>query len=124
LLSTAVGIVYAYGLGVPVMFWAVLRYAGISEGWSMVEAMTVWGYSMFVWIPVSVRKPLLLTASGTFGSKNDVFFFNLQILCIIPIVIFRWILSGIGFILSGYFLVVNIYPVLVSVRQLSLIRDT
>lgn len=90
----------------------------------MVEAMTVWGYSMFVWIPVSVRKPLLLTASGTFGSKNDVFFFNLQILCIIPIVIFRWILSGIGFILSGYFLVVNIYPVLVSVRQLSLIRDT
>jgi len=74
LLSTAVGLVYAYGLGVPVMFWAVLRYAGISEGWSMVEAMTVWGYSMFAWIPVSVRKPLLLTASGTFGSKNGVSF--------------------------------------------------
>lgn len=37
------------------MIWAVLRYAGISENWPMVEAMTVWGYAMFVWIPVSVR---------------------------------------------------------------------
>ena len=58
LLSTAVGLVYAYGIGVPVLLWGSLRYAGISEGWSMVEAMTVWGYAMFVWIPVSVRAPL------------------------------------------------------------------
>jgi protein YIPF1/2 len=55
LLSTAVGLVYAYGIGVPVMLWVALRYAGISENWSMVEAVTVWGYAMFVWIPVSVR---------------------------------------------------------------------
>ena len=60
LLSTAVGLVYAYGIGVPVLFWLVLRYAGISEGWAMVKAVTVWGYSMFVWIPVSVRDLLLL----------------------------------------------------------------
>jgi len=55
LLSTAVGLVYVYGIGAPVMLWAVLRYAGISENWPMVEAVTVWGYAMFVWIPVSVR---------------------------------------------------------------------
>jgi protein YIPF1/2 len=55
LLSTAVGLVYAYGIGVPVMLWVALRYAGISENWAMVEAVTVWGYAMFVWIPVSVR---------------------------------------------------------------------
>jgi len=52
------------------------------------------------------------------------FLFNLQILCIIPIAIFRWILSGIGFVLSGYFLVANIYPVLVSVRQPFVFCDT
>jgi len=92
LLSTAVGLVYVYGLGVPVMLWVVLRYAGISENWSMVEAMTVWGYAMFVWIPVSI-------------------------LCIIPIALLRWVLSGIGFALSGYFLVANVYPVLVSANQ-------
>jgi protein YIPF1/2 len=55
LLSTAMGLVYAYGLGVPVMTWAVLRYAGMGDGWSLVEAVTVWGYAMFIWIPVSVR---------------------------------------------------------------------
>jgi len=37
------------------MLWVALRYAGISENWPMVEAVTVWGYAMFVWIPVSVR---------------------------------------------------------------------
>ncbi|KAH9993290.1 hypothetical protein BJV74DRAFT_369910 [Russula compacta] len=92
LLSTAFGLVYTYGIGVPMMLWGVLRYAGISEGWVMVEAVAVWGYAMFVWIPVSI-------------------------LCIIPIPLLRWILSGIGFALSGYFLVANIYPVLVSADQ-------
>jgi hypothetical protein len=65
LLSTAVGLVYAYGIGVPVLFWLVLRYAGISEGWAMAEAVTVWGYSMFAWIPVSVCDLFPLMASGT-----------------------------------------------------------
>lgn len=58
LLSTAVGLVYAYGLGVPVVLWGVLRYWGVvgmgGEGWGLVEAVGVWGYGMFVWIPVSV----------------------------------------------------------------------
>jgi hypothetical protein len=37
------------------MLWGVLRYVGISENWAVVEVVTVWGYAMFVWIPVSVR---------------------------------------------------------------------
>ena len=86
----------------------------------MVEAMTVWGYSMVVWIPVSVRNLSCSQTRGHAVLKNPVPF-DLQILCIIPIAILRWILSGIGFVLSGYFLVANIYPVLVSVRQLSLV---
>lgn len=53
LLSTAVGLVYAYGLGVPVLLWLALRYLGVGE-WSVVEAISVWGYGQFVWIPVSV----------------------------------------------------------------------
>ena len=46
---------------------------------------------------------------------------SFQILCIIPVALLRWVLSGIGFALSGYFLVANIYPVLVSVRHLCLL---
>ena len=53
LLSIAVSLVYAYGLALPVMLWLALRYLGVGE-WSIVEAVAVWGYGQFVWIPVAV----------------------------------------------------------------------
>ena len=53
LLSIAVSLVYAYGLGLPVLLWLALRYLGVGE-WSIIEAVAVWGYGQFVWIPVSV----------------------------------------------------------------------
>jgi len=116
LLSTAVGLVYSYGIGLPVLFWGALRYAGISEGWTMVEAVTVWGYAMFVWIPVSVRAPRDPVTRAPSERTLD----YAQILCIVPIALLRWILCGIAFGLSGYFLVANVYPVLVSVCHPSL----
>ena len=48
------GLVYAYGLGVPILLWLGLRYLGVGE-WSVVETVALWGYGQFVWIPVSVR---------------------------------------------------------------------
>jgi hypothetical protein len=48
-----VSLVYAYGLLLPVLLWLALRYLGVGE-WSVVEALAVWGYGQFVWIPVSV----------------------------------------------------------------------
>lgn len=53
LLSIAVTLVYAYGLALPVLLWLALRYIGVGE-WSVVEAVAIWGYGQFVWIPVSV----------------------------------------------------------------------
>lgn len=44
----------AYGLGLPALLWVTLRYLGVAE-WSLVEAVAVWGYGQFVWIPVAVR---------------------------------------------------------------------
>ncbi|KAJ7510615.1 hypothetical protein B0H11DRAFT_1955470 [Mycena galericulata] len=88
LLSIAVTLVYSYGLALPVLLWVALRYLGVGE-WSVVEAIAIWGYAMFVWIPVSV-------------------------LAVIPVPIVRWVLVGLAFGLSGYFLVRNIYPILSS----------
>lgn len=88
LLSIAVGIVYSYGLGLPVLLWLGLRYLGVGE-WSVVEALAVWGYGQFVWIPVSL-------------------------LCVIPVPVVRWVLVGVGFLFSGYFLAANTYPILAS----------
>jgi hypothetical protein len=83
-----VSLVYAYGIGLPVLLWMALRYLGVGE-WSVVEAVAVWGYAMFVWIPVSI-------------------------LCVIPVPILRWVLVGVAFSLSGYFLIANVYPILSS----------
>ncbi|KAG5340074.1 hypothetical protein C0989_002873 [Termitomyces sp. Mn162] len=88
LLSVAVSLVYAYGIGLPVLLWLGLRYLGVGE-WSVVEAVAVWGYAQFVWIPVSI-------------------------LCVIPVPIVRWVLVFLAFASSGYFLVTNVYPILAS----------
>ncbi|KAF8184102.1 hypothetical protein K438DRAFT_1838273 [Mycena galopus ATCC 62051] len=88
LLSVAVPLVYSYGLALPVVLWVALRYLGVGE-WSVVEAIAVWGYSMFVWIPVAI-------------------------LAVIPVRPVRWSLVGLAFAFSGYFLVRNVYPVLAS----------
>jgi len=88
LLSVAVAIVYSYGLGLPVLLWLGLRYLGVGE-WSIIEALAVWGYGQFVWIPISL-------------------------LCVIPVPIVRWVLVGVGFLFSGYFLAMNTYPILAS----------
>lgn len=60
LLSVAVTLVYSYGLGIPALVWIAMRYMGIvggntGEDWSLVEAISCWGYGMFCWIPVSVN---------------------------------------------------------------------
>ncbi|KAG8959892.1 hypothetical protein FRC03_007336 [Tulasnella sp. 419] len=86
LLSVSVGMVYTYGLGVPLALWATLRYLGVQD-WGLLEWWAVWGYSFAVWIPVSL-------------------------LCIAPIPLLRWILVGLAAGISGYFLLRNVYPVL------------
>lgn len=48
--------------------------------------------------------------------------FRLQILCVIPVPIVRWVLVIAAFASSGYFLVVNIYPILASVSFVALSR--
>jgi len=88
LLGLAATIVYAYSFGVPLAFWLTLRYFGVGE-WGIVDALGVWGYGLFVWIPVSM-------------------------LCVIPESITRWVLVAVAFGLSGYYLAANVYPILSS----------
>ena len=53
LLGLATTIVYAYAFGLPIGLWLILRYMGVGE-WGVVDALGIWGYGLFVWIPVSV----------------------------------------------------------------------
>ncbi|WVQ95327.1 hypothetical protein IAU59_002423 [Kwoniella sp. CBS 9459] len=88
LLSTAVSLVYFYGLGLPALLWGATRWLGAGE-WGVAEALGLYGYAMSVYIPVSL-------------------------LCLIPVGILRWVLVGGGAASSGFFLVQNIYPILAA----------
>ncbi|KAF7342955.1 Protein YIP [Mycena venus] len=35
------------------ILWVALGYLGVGK-WSIVEAIAIWGYGMFVWIPISI----------------------------------------------------------------------
>lgn len=78
LLSTALSVVYFYGLGVPAALWAVTRWLGMGE-WGPAEVIGTYGYAMMVYIPVSL-------------------------LCLIPYEIVRWALVGAAAAVSGLFL--------------------
>ena len=78
LLSTAISVVYVYGLLVPAILWGAIKWLGIGE-WSVAEALGTYGYAMSVFVPVSF-------------------------LCLIPVGILRWILVAGAAGSSGYFL--------------------
>lgn len=78
LLSIAVSLVYAYGLGLPVLLWLALRYLGVGE-WSIIEAVAVWGYGQFIWIPVSVCDVLVPLKYGLISHR---FYASYQYLCL------------------------------------------
>jgi hypothetical protein len=115
LLSLAATIVYAYSFGVPVALWLALRYLGVGE-WGIVDALGVWGYALFVWIPISVGRLACVNCRGTDEPQQ-------QMLCVIPESITRWALVGVGFGLSGYYLGANVYPILSSVSRFLIVRD-
>ena len=109
LLSIATSLVYAYGIGLPVLLWLALRYLGVGE-WGVVEALAVWGYAQFVWVPVSVSVVFIQDFEGE-SAEN----FLMDRFCVIPVPLLRWALVFAAFASSGYFLVMNVYPVLASV---------
>lgn len=75
LLSAATTLIYTYGLAFPALIWAASRWFSRTGGngytqdgqgvlgaprgegvveWRLVDALAIWGYSMVVYVPVSV----------------------------------------------------------------------
>lgn len=97
LLSGAAGLVYGYTVFVPAGLWAVLRWFGGREGGEgggveLVEAWALYGYANLVWIPVAILSWSPLTA-------------------------LNYVLVGLGYGLSVFFLVKNLYPVISATEK-------
>lgn len=84
----------------------------VSWGWGMESCGG--GGSIWIWT-VRVDSCLGRSIIPSFISIST---YHSQILCVIPVPIVRWTLVGIAFLVSGYFLVANIYPILASVCKL------
>lgn len=77
MLSFAVFSIYAYVLVLGAFVYGMTKYFGSQPG--LMECFSVYGYSMAVWIPISV-------------------------LCVLPFNLFRWAVVGVGFVSSGFFI--------------------
>ncbi|CAG8471052.1 27_t:CDS:2 [Diversispora eburnea] len=85
ILSFAVGAIYSYAFGIPLLVWITLKYFGCKP--SLMGILGLYGYGLTVWIPISV-------------------------ICIVPNEIIRWTLVIAGFAISGFFKTKNLYPVI------------
>ncbi|KAK3688135.1 hypothetical protein B0T22DRAFT_406306 [Podospora appendiculata] len=86
LLSGATGLIYGYTFVIPVALYLALRYFG-SESANLLECWALYGYANLIWIPVA-----LISWS--------------------PVAILNWVFVAVGFGLSVFFLLRNLYPVL------------
>jgi len=80
LVTVGAATIYGYTLVVPLVLWGVLKYLKVPI--SLLETICIYGYSLFVYIPVSI-------------------------VCIIPISIMQWVLIFAACGLSGWFLLSN-----------------
>lgn len=91
LLSGAAGLVYGYTAVVPAALWALLKWFG-AQGVELVECWALYGYANLVWIAVAILSWSPLTA-------------------------LNYVLVGLGYALSVFFLVKNLYPVISSTEK-------
>uniref|UniRef100_A0A6B2L9W2 Protein YIPF n=1 Tax=Arcella intermedia TaxID=1963864 RepID=A0A6B2L9W2_9EUKA len=81
-LTTGAAVIYGYDFGVPLLFWIYAKWADLPV--SLIDVLCIYGYSLFIYSPIAV-------------------------LCIINITWVRWLVVGIGCLLSTSFLVVNLW---------------
>ncbi|PGH03776.1 hypothetical protein AJ80_08646 [Polytolypa hystricis UAMH7299] len=86
LLSGAAGLVYGYTFVIPIALWGALKWFGSSSA-DLIECWALYGYANLVWIAVA-----LVSWS--------------------PLTILNWVLVGVGFASTVFFLLRNLYPVL------------
>lgn len=91
LLSGAAGLIYGYTLFVPLGLWAALRWFG-AQGLELVECWALYGYSNLFWIGVA------LLSWSTLDGLN-------------------YALVGVGFAISVFFLVKNLFPVISATEK-------
>ena len=91
LLSGAAGLIYGYTLFIPLGLWAALRWFG-AQSLELVECWALYGYGNLFWIIVALLS----------WSRLDAL---------------NYALVGVGYAVSVFFLVKNLYPVISATEK-------
>ncbi|KAJ3101196.1 hypothetical protein HDU96_010085, partial [Phlyctochytrium bullatum] len=90
MLTVATTTVYAYLMGLPGFLWGVGKW--FKSPVKFLEVLAVVGYSFTIWVPT-------------------------LLLCILPMELARWILIGIAFGVSAFFILQNVLPALAEAEN-------
>lgn len=111
ILSFGFAAIYTYSFGMPFIVWGALKYFGCSP--SLLDTIGLYGYSLTIWLPISVRYFFVLFCFRLFISLiKNLIFILFQIINIIPSDTVRWALVIVGFAISGFFITRNLYPII------------
>lgn len=83
--SLAATAIYSYAIILPLLLWGLMWYRQSSTRYTLLEILSVYGYSLFIYIPISI-------------------------LWVIQIPFFQWILVIVGAALSGSVLLMTFWP--------------
>ncbi|KAN0055287.1 hypothetical protein ACTA71_008397 [Dictyostelium dimigraforme] len=74
--------IYGYSFVIPLILWGVFKWMNL--GLRLLDMLCIYGYTLFIFIPASI-------------------------LCVIPLQLVQWIIVAVAAIVSGLFLVSNIF---------------
>eukprot|EP01127_Copromyxa_protea_P016643 TRINITY_DN497_c0_g1_i1.p1 TRINITY_DN497_c0_g1~~TRINITY_DN497_c0_g1_i1.p1 ORF type:complete len:342 (+),score=57.10 TRINITY_DN497_c0_g1_i1:40-1065(+) len=86
-LTVGTGIIYGFTFAVPFFFWLYFKWADLNI--SLIEMLCIYGYSLFIYCPVSV-------------------------VCVAPFNAVQWTAIAVGCLISTLFLIVNMWHPLKS----------
>lgn len=116
--TSSAAAIFAYWWLVPAVLWVLFWRRGSTAGISFLEMICIYGYSLSIYIPVSVCSNILHLANGCgliyttllcIYGVNSVFS---QVLWVIQLTWLQWTLVAVAMCLSGSVLVLTFWPAL------------
>ncbi|KAM9997843.1 hypothetical protein ACTFIY_007502 [Dictyostelium cf. discoideum] len=74
--------IYGYSFVIPLILWGIFKWMNL--GLRLLDMLCIYGYTLFIFVPASI-------------------------LCVIPLQLVQWIIVAVASIISGLFLVTNIF---------------
>ena len=120
----APSLIYGFAGGAPVGIWFALRQFGATT--KLIAIISLYGYSLFVYIPATVRLHRFLDVTQISNSNlTTLYHLYMQLICVYPSNTLSWLALFSATIASSIFLLRNLAPIIIAqARQQAIILIT